>query len=343
MDLIDLRSDTVTKPSPAMRRAMAEAEVGDDVYGEDPTVNRLEARVAAMLGKEAALFVPSGTMANQLALGAQLQPGDEILCDQGSHCIQYEGGALAALWGVQPRALAGRHGLLDAAQIEEAIRPENDQLPRTRLVEVENSHNRGGGTVYTLAGLLAVSAVARRHGLRVHLDGARLWNACAQSGVAPAAYAACADTVSVCLSKGLGAPAGSLVAGDLALIATARRLRKRLGGGMRQAGILAAAGLFALDHQLGRLAEDHANAHALAQALTSVPGLSIDPDLVVTNLLFVELRPGAWDSPRALAALREAGVLAGSDGPRRLRFVTHLDIPAAAIPEAARRIALALR
>lgn len=339
---IDLRSDTVTRPSAGMRRAMAEAEVGDDVYGEDPTVNRLEERVAALLGKEAALFVPSGTMANQLALGAQLQPGDEVICEQGSHCIQYEGGALAALWGAQARALVGERGLLHAGQIEENIRHENDHLPRSRLVEVENSHNRGGGSVYPLAELQAIARVARDHGLRVHLDGARLWNACAQSGVAPAAYAACADSVSVCLSKGLGAPAGSLVAGDRALVATARRLRKRLGGGMRQAGILAAAGLYALDHHLDRLATDHENAQSLARALSTIPSLGVDPSLVETNILYAELRPGAPDSTGALAALRERGVLAGADGPRRLRFVTHLDLAAEAMPEAGRRISQAL-
>ncbi|HUB06612.1 MAG TPA: GntG family PLP-dependent aldolase [Myxococcales bacterium] len=343
MDLLDLRSDTVTKPGPAMRKAMAEAEVGDDVFGEDPTVNRLQDRVAEILGKEAALFVPTGTMANQTAIGAQVGPGDEIICDQGCHAANYEGGGLAALWGAQIRALAGKRGLLDAALVEEAIRPPNDHHPRSRLVEVENTHNRGGGTVYPLAQVQAIAEVARRRSLKLHLDGARLWNACVKTGVAPAAYAAHADTVSVCLSKGLGAPAGSLVAGSRELVATARRLRKRLGGGMRQAGVLAAAGLYALEHHRERLAEDHENARRLAQEIAAVPGLRVALDSVETNLIFAEVVREGWNAARAVAALREHGVLAGDADGKRLRFVTHLDFPTSAVGEAAKRIATALR
>ncbi|MHB1845380.1 MAG: threonine aldolase family protein [Deltaproteobacteria bacterium] len=339
---IDLRSDTVTRPTPAMRRAMAEAEVGDDVFGEDPTVNRLEARVAELLGKEAALFVPTGTMANQAALAAQLAPGDEILCDEGAHCINYEGGALAALSGVSARALPGDRGLLSAAQVALALRPPSDSFPRTRLVEVEQTHNRGGGRVYTLPALRDIAETARAHGLAVHLDGARLWNACAASGVPARDFAACADSVSVCLSKGLGAPAGSLVAGSRELVRAARRVRKRLGGAMRQSGILAAAGLHALEHHLSRLSEDHDHAQSLAAGLADIPGLRVHPAEVETNLVFATLSKEGWDVPRAIAALREQGVLAGDGEHGRLRFVTHLDIAPAEIPEAVHRVARAL-
>ncbi|HWV38505.1 MAG TPA: GntG family PLP-dependent aldolase [Vulgatibacter sp.] len=335
MDFIDLRSDTVTRPSPGMREAMARAEVGDDVYGEDPTVKALEARVAAMLGKEAAVFVPSGTMANQLALGAQAGPGDEVIGEAGSHVFAFEGGALSALWGAQARPLPGERGLLTAVQVEEAIRPAgNDHLPASRVVSIENTHNRGGGTVWPIGRLRAVVDVARSAGLSVHLDGARLWNAALASGTAIADYAGLADTVSVCLSKGLGAPAGSLVASDAALSRKIRRLRKRLGGGMRQAGILAAAGLWALDHNLGRLAEDHENARLLASRLRAA-GLGVqDPE---TNLIFVEL-PGGGAVDLA-ARLKAKGVLVGTDGERRLRLVTHLDVDRAACEAAAAALA----
>jgi threonine aldolase len=340
---IDLRSDTVTRPTPGMRHAMATAEVGDDVYGEDPTVNRLQDRVAELLGKAAAVFVPTGTMANQISLAAQLQPGDEMICDQGAHCINFEGGALAALSLAQARTLAGQRGLLEAQQVEAAIRPTGDHFPRTRLVEVENTHNRGGGSVYPLQRLQEISSVARSHGLRMHLDGARLWNACIKTGVSLQAYAACADSVSVCLSKGLGAPAGSLVAGSAELIAAARRVRKRLGGGMRQSGILAAAGLYALEHHFERLAEDHQNARRLAEALAGIPGLAIDLPSVETNMIFAEVQRPGWDAPKALSALREHGLLAGADGKQRLRFVTHLDFPAAMVSEAVHRVEIAFR
>jgi threonine aldolase len=341
VNAIDLRSDTVTKPTAAMRDAMARAEVGDDVYGEDPTVNRLQERVAALLGKEAALFVPSGTMANQVALGVLTRPGDEIVCDAGAHCVSFESGALAALWGVQARAVAADRGLLDPAAVEAAIRPELYVYPRTRVIEIENTHNRGGGAVYPLERVRALGELARRRGLDVHLDGARLWNACAASGVAPAEYAREATTVSVCLSKGLGAPAGSLVAGPRALVAEARRLRKRLGGGMRQAGVLAAAGLHALEHHLARLPEDHENARRLAEGLAALPRTSL-PFPVETNLVFVAFEGrSAADVSARLAA---AGVLASPEGsrPDLLRFVTHLDVSRADIEEALRRAARAL-
>src|SRR5512138_2016425 len=272
MKLIDLRSDTVTKPTPAMREAMARAEVGDDVYGEDPTVNRLQERVAAILGKEAGLFVPSGTMANQVSLGVLTRPGDEIVCDAGAHCISFESGALAALWGVQARTIPAERGLLDPASVEAMIRPVHDVYPRTSVVEVENTHNRGGGAVYPLERVRALGEVARRRGLHLYMDGARLWHACAAAGVAPDAYAREATLVSVCLSKGLGAPAGSIVAGPKDLVAEARRLRKRLGGGMRQSGILATAGRHPLDPHLAGLREDDENARRLADGLAALPG-----------------------------------------------------------------------
>ena len=338
MALIDLRSDTVTRPSAGMRAAMASAEVGDDVFGEDPTVNSLEARVAALLGKEAALFVPSGTMANQLSLGTLLSPGDELLVEAGSHCIVFEGGGLAAFWGAQPLALFGERGLLSAAQL--VARPAgNDHLPRTRALAVENTHNRGGGSVWPLERLRAVTARARELGLFVHLDGARLFNASVASGVAPKDFAACADTVSVCLSKGLGAPVGSLLASTAERVRAARRLRKRFGGGMRQAGILAAAGHYALDHNVERLAVDHANARRLAAALNASPGMSAPPP--ETNLVFVDLAP-ALDVARFVAAARENGVLCGGEGaPGRVRLVTHLDVDERAMDVAAAALARA--
>jgi threonine aldolase len=336
--LIDLRSDTVTRPTPAMREAMARAEVGDDVYGEDPTVNALQERVAALLGKEAALFVPSGTMANQVSLGVLTRPGDEIVCDAGAHCISFESGALAALWGVQARTIVADRGLLDPAAVEAAIRPQGDVYPRTRVLALENTHNRGGGAIYPLERVRALGELARRRGLFVHLDGARLWNACAATGLAPVEYAREATTVSVCLSKGLGAPAGSLVCGPRDLVAEARRLRKRLGGGMRQAGVLAAAGLHALDHHLARLPEDHANARRLADGLAALPGASL-PFPVETNLVFVAF--AGRSAAELSSGLADAGVLANPEGsrPDLLRLVTHLDVSREDVDEAVRRAA----
>jgi threonine aldolase len=338
---IDLRSDTVTKPTPAMREAMARAEVGDDVYGEDPTVNRLQEAVAALLGKPAALFVPSGTMANQVALGALTRPGDEVICDASAHCVAFEGGALSALWGVQPKTIPSLRGLLDPAAVEAALRPPNDHYPRTRVIELENTHNRGGGAVYPLALVAALADVARRHHLAVHMDGARLWNACAATEHAPSEYAAHATTVSVCLSKGLGAPVGSVVAGPRDVIVEARRLRKRLGGGMRQAGVLAAAGLHALEHHRARLVDDHANAKLLADQLANLPGASLLHP-VETNLVFVAF--AGRDAAELSRRLAQAGVLANPEGsrPDALRFATHLDVKRDEIGVAVARIAAAL-
>jgi len=329
---IDLRSDTVTRPSPGMREAMARAEVGDDVFGEDPTVRRLEERVAELLGKEAGLFVPSGTMANQVALGTLARAGDEVICHEGAHIAGFEGGAPSALWGIQLRPVPGERGVLAAADVEAAIRGDADWLPRTRVIEVENTHNTAGGTVWPLDRLEELGRLAAARGLALYLDGARLMNASAASGVAPRDYAAPATLASTCLSKGLGAPAGSVLTGPRDLVREARRLRKRLGGGMRQAGILAAAGLYALDHNVARLAEDHAHARRLAEGLAELPGfhLAAAPE---TNLVYFRVE----DAPALAGRLRAKGVLCAVAGRDLLRFVTHLDVSAQDVEEALRR------
>ncbi|MCA9456908.1 MAG: threonine aldolase family protein, partial [Nitrospira sp.] len=276
MHKIDLRSDTVTKPTPAMREAMAQAEVGDDVYGEDPTVNRLEAMAAEMLGKEAAVFVPSGVMGNQLALRLHTRPGDEVIVDSTSHLIRYEGGSASSLSGVQLVCVPGNRGRLSPESVEAAIRPKGLHNPPTTLVCLEQTHNVGGGSIYSLEVIHQIAEVARTHGLSLHLDGARLFNAVISTGVAAADYARPFDTVSFCLSKGLGAPVGSMVVSDAARVQTLRRLRKVFGGGMRQVGILAAAGVYALEHHIARLAEDHVNAHYLATLLEDIPSVVVD-------------------------------------------------------------------
>lgn len=327
--LVDLRSDTVTRPTAAMRRAMAEAEVGDDVYGEDPTVNRLQARVAALTGKEAALFLPSGTMANQAALIAHTRPGDEVILEAGAHIRLYEGGGMAANAGVQPWPLAGERGLLDPAAVAAAIRPDDPHDPATSLICVEDTSNRGGGTIYPLAVIDALGALARARGLRLHMDGARAWNAAVGSGLPLARRVAACDSVSLCLSKGLGAPVGSVLCGSADFIRRANRARKRLGGGMRQAGVLAAAGLYALDHHVARLAEDHARAARLAEGLAALPGarLRAPPQ---SNLIYLEVD----DAPRWVSGLKARGVLVGEVGPTLIRLVTHLDVHDAGIDRA---------
>ncbi|NTX04918.1 low-specificity L-threonine aldolase [Myxococcus sp. CA051A] len=340
MKPIDFRSDTVTKPTAGMRRAIAEAEVGDDVYGEDPTVLRLEARVAERLGLEAAVFVPSGTQANQVAIGAHCRAGDEVLTEAGSHILHYEGGAVPALWGVQPQPLPGERGLLTPEDVAAAVREDNMHNPRTRLLSLENTHNRGGGSVWPVERFRAVVEVARKAGLAVHLDGARLFNAEVAAGVPASTWARLTDTTSVCFSKGLGAPVGSALAGRADLIKEARRLRKRLGGGMRQAGILAAAALYALDHHVERLAEDHANARRLAAALAEVPGVKVDTARVETNMVFAEFDRPALEMVTLLGG---HGVLTNpAGGPRSVRLVTHLDLSAADIDESVARIRRAL-
>ncbi len=329
---IDLRSDTVTKPTVEMRRAMAEADVGDDVYGEDPSVNLLEAEAAAVTGNAAALFVPTGTMGNQIAVLCHTERGDEMLIHEESHIYYYEAGAPAILAGVTARLLQGNRGRFTPTEVAAALRPANAHFPRPRLVCLENTHNRGGGAVWDLAQVRAVAGFARGAGLALHLDGARIWNAAVALRRPVAELCAPADTVMCCLSKGLCAPVGSLLCGPADLIARARRYRKVLGGGMRQAGVLAAAGLVALRRMRDRLEEDHANARFLAEELASVSGLQVDPGEVETNM--VRVGTGQQPAERWSAALRERGVLANAAGPQTLRLVTHHDVPRAACAQA---------
>ena len=339
MMTIDLRSDTITQPTPAMREAMAHAEVGDDVFGDDPTVLRLEARVAELLGKEAALFTTSGTLANQLALRAHTEPGDEILVDGNAHIYYYEGGGPAALAGVMCRCLPGVRGVFTGADVESALRPMDQHFPPTKLVCVENTHNRGGGIVWPIERICEVEEVSRRHGLRMHLDGARLWNASIATGISEREYAAHFDSVSVCFSKGLGAPIGSALCGTRDFIQRARRFRKMFGGGMRQAGIIAAGALYSLEHHRARLAEDHANARALAEGLSRLPGLELDPSTVQTNIVMARVL--TMPAPELAKKLGEAGLRVLALGPETIRAVTNLMVSAADIPHAleiARRV-----
>jgi threonine aldolase len=336
--LIDLRSDTVTRPTPAMRAAMQAAEVGDDVFHDDPTVNRLEARVADLLGKEAALFVPSGTMSNQIAVKVHTQPGDELLCDVNCHIYNYEAGGPAILSGVSCHTLHGEDGILDVTQLEDHIRPNDDHQVRTRLVCLENTHNRGGGRVYPIEKIQAIHAWTRKHGLILHLDGARLWNAVVATGVSAKQWGELFDTVSVCFSKGLGAPVGSALAGPRECITRARRVRKLFGGGMRQAGVLAAAALYALDHHVERLADDHRNAQTIARAIADTPGLLLVPAEVETNLIWFRVAKEMGTAKEVASALRERGVLVHASGTQTLRACTHLDVSAAQAEYAAEAI-----
>lgn len=328
MAIVDLRSDTVTRPSDAMRAAMAGAEVGDDVYGEDPTVQRLEAVAAERLGKPAALFVPSGTMANQIAVRAQTEPGDALVAGRDAHVHLYEGGGVAALSGVQP-VLVGRDGLFDAADLRAAIAPRDPHFARTRIVCVENTHNRSGGRVFPMPAQHEIAQLARRRGLALHLDGARLFNASVATGTPARELAADYDTVAFCLSKGLGAPVGSLLCGSHEMIERAHRFRKMFGGGMRQAGIVAAAGLYALEHNIDRLAEDHDRARRLATGIDLIDGVDV-PATPETNMVLCRVA----DAPQFVDALRGMGVLAGAVGPRALRLVTHLDVDDAGVESA---------
>jgi threonine aldolase len=337
---IDLRSDTVTKPSPEMRRAMFEAEVGDDVFGEDPTVNRLEDVVADLLGKKAAVFVPSGTMANQVALHSLTRRGDELFLHAHAHILYYEQGAAAVLSQLQLRCFDSLDGTLDPDVLEEFVHHDDDpHFAPTRVVAIENTHNHRGGLVYPLGRIRALRDFCDRHGLALHLDGARLWNAHVASGVPLAEFAAPCDTVSVCVSKGLGAPVGSVVAGDAETVARARRARKRFGGGMRQAGIIAAGGLFAVEHNIGRLADDHRRAGGLAKRLDDVPRLVVDLERVQTNMVFADTRELGVTAADAVARLAAAGVLCLDEGPFTVRFVTHLDVDDADVEEAGEIIA----
>ena len=324
--MIDLRSDTVTKPSPQMRSAMAEAGVGDDVFGGDPTVNRLQEKVASLLGKEAAIYVPSGTMANETAIRAQTQPGDEIIAHADSHIYHYESAAPAALSGCSMRLLDGKRGIFHADDVRAAVRPADSHFPRSGLVVVENTHNRGGGSIWPLANIATIRRVADEFGLKMHLDGARLMNACVATGRSPTEYTRYFETVSICFSKGLGAPVGSAVAGSTETIQRVHRFRKMFGGGMRQAGIIAAGALYALEHNVNRLAEDHANAKSLAEALAEMPGVHVDPGTVETNIVYFDIDERTGTAPALCDALRERGVWTLPVAPQRARAVTHLDV-----------------
>jgi threonine aldolase len=333
---IDLRSDTVTMPTEAMREAIACAEVGDDVYGEDPSVNRLQEVAARLVGKEAALFVPSGTMANQVAVGVHTRPGDVVLASQGAHLLLYESGGAAALSGVQVTTL-GQDGVFDAGDLAAAVPPSDPHCAPVGLVAVENTHNTAGGRVFPFEMLSELAAAAHARGIPLHLDGARLFNASVASGIAPAAWAELFDTVAFCLSKGLGAPAGSLLCGSRALVDRANRLRKMLGGGMRQAGFLAAAGLHALEHHVERLAEDHDNAARLARGLEKL-GLAVAPQ-PETNLVLFRVE----DTQGFLRETRARDLLINPVAAGRFRAVTHLGVSAADVDDALGRVDEALR
>jgi threonine aldolase len=332
---IDLRSDTVTRPTPGMRAAMAAAEVGDDVFDEDPTVHRLQDRVARLLGTEAALFVATGTMANQICLRVHTQPGDELICETTSHVYVWEAGAPASLNGVTTRPVDGDHGILDVGQLRGLIRPNSEHYTRSRLVVLENTHNRGGGRVYPHEKVEQISSWAHANGLAMHLDGARLWNAHAATGRPLADWCKPFDSVTVAFSKGLGAPVGSVVAGTREFVAKALRARKLFGGAWRQAGVLAAAALYALDNHLPRLADDHRHARVLADAVRETPGLRLDPPEVETNLVWFEVDPDLMPAARLAAALKDRGVIVHLAGPATLRACTHLDVSAADVEFAA--------
>ena len=325
--MIDLRSDTVTRPTSGMLAAMNAAAVGDDVFGEDPTVNELERRVAAMFGMEAGLFVPTGTMSNQIAVRLHCQPQDEILLEATSHIYLWEAGGPAALSGVTCRPIDGRFGLLTAADLDGKVRPDDLHTVRTRLVCLENTHNRGGGTVYSPNAVIGISDWAHSHGLAMHLDGARIWNAIVRTGVPAAEWANSFDTIAVCFSKGLGTPAGSMLLGPRDLIAHGRRIRKLFGGGMRQVGFLAAACHYALDHHVSRLAEDHENAQIIAKAVAEVPGFTLTPPEVETNLVWFEVDAARHGPAKRVAEkLKENGVLVAALDQNVVRAVTHLDV-----------------
>ncbi len=337
--VIDLRSDTITRPTPRMREAIVHAELGDDVFGEDPNVNRLQEQVASLCGKEAALFVPSGTMSNQIAIRAHCVPGDELICEARCHIANYEAGGAAALSGVSSQILEGDFGILDVSQLDGSIKPDNEHFVRTRLVCLENTHNGGGGRIYPLEKIQAISEWARSHDLRIHLDGARLWNAIVATGIPASTWGEHFDTISLCFSKGLGAPLGSVLVGSRDLIAQARRIRKLYGGGMRQAGIAASAALYALENHVERLAEDHQNAQIIAQSIAEVPGLTLNPGEVETNLIWFEVDPEMGTAFDFVAAMKQRNVLFHPMSKTTVRACTHLDVSASQ----ARRVAELIR
>ncbi len=336
MRYIDLRSDTVTRPSDGMRRAMAEAEVGDDVFGDDPTVIRLERMVSDLCGKEAALFVPTGTMGNQVALRALTQPGDEVICEEGCHIFNYEVAAGAAVSGLLFHVLRGVRGIFTAADVAPLIRAGDLHSPRTSVIAIENTHNRAGGTVLPIDIMQSLRQLADEHRVALHLDGCRIWNAHIATGLPVADYAQFTDTLNVCFSKGLGAPIGSAIVGERDFIAQARRVRKMFGGGMRQVGVVAAAAIFALEHNISRLSEDHENAWYLAETLSEIEGIYIDLDSVQTNIVVMNIEGSGRPVADVVAALKEKGLLVVAFGHGRIRCVTHLDVNREDIEDAIR-------
>lgn len=321
-----MRSDTVTKPTEAMRRAIADADVGDDVFNDDPTVVRLEKMTAELFGRDAALFVASGTMGNQVCLKAISQPGDEIICEEGAHIFNYEVAASSAISGLLFHIVRGTRGVITAAEIRPLVRMVDIHAPRTRIVAIENTHNRAGGTIFPLEEMEAIRNLADEKGLLLHLDGARIWNAHIATGIPLTEYGRLAHTLSVCLSKGLGAPIGSMVVGDLEFIQEARRTRKMFGGGMRQVGIIAAAGIYAIENNIKRLSEDHDNAWYLAETLSEIDGIYVDLDSVQTNIVIIDIAQSGHQVSEVLGAFREKGLLAVQFGATQIRCVTHLDI-----------------
>lgn len=336
--IVDFRSDTLTKPSPAMRKAMAEAEVGDDVFGEDPTVNRLEEMVAEILGKEAAVYVSSGSQANQIAIRSQTQPGDQLIGAEASHFYRYETGATAVLSGCSVCFTQAERGIFDGDAVRACVRPSDQHYPTSRLVVCENTQNRGCGKVWPVETMASVRRAADEFGLAMHMDGARLWNACVAGGLKPTDYTEYFNTVSVCFSKGLGAPIGSAVAGTKDVIARARRARKMFGGAMRQAGIIAAGGIYALEHNIDRLGQDHENARRLADAIAEIPGFSIDPSIVETNIVLFDVDPSRGTAEDVVAKMDAVGVRMLAVAPRTIRALTHLDVSSGQTDEAIVRI-----
>lgn len=344
--IIDLRSDTVTKPVPAMRAAMAAAEVGDDVIDRDPTCERLQEMIAELLGKEAALFMPSGSMSNQIAVRIHCKPGDEFLCDSGCHIYNYEQAAFAQLSGVSARTIEGEFGVLRPEQFLGTIRPDADHMVRTRLVCLENTHNRGAGRVQPIGHVREICRWAHEHGLKTHLDGARLFNAVATTGIPASEWASHFDTVSVCFSKGLGAPVGSALVGPRAIMGEARRHRKLFGGGMRQAGILAAAAVYALQHHRERLVQDHEHARLLAEAVRGCPELTLQPDTIDSNIVIFRVDPAVAAAAEFVARLKAHGTLVLAISAAQIRAVTHLDVDRAGVQragDAIQRVAAELR
>jgi threonine aldolase len=342
-DIVDLRSDTVTKPTPEMRRAMAEAEVGDDVFGDDPTVNALQEYCADLLGKEAGLFVPTGSMGNQVSLGALARPGDEVVCEAGAHFLHYEGGSVAAHLGLVARPLPGDGGVIAADQVAAAVRKGTEHNPHTAVVAIENTHNSAGGRIFPLDEARAISKICKENGVAMHLDGARIFNAQAATGSKAAEWAACVDTVTFCFSKGLGAPIGSMVCSSAEVIKESHRLRKRLGGGMRQVGVIAAAARVAIETGVERLTEDHANARRLAEGLNDLHPEAVDLDKVQTNMVYVDLNKFNKRGVEVTQAMRKKGIVTLPGTAGLMRLVAHRDVDSEDIERALEAFAEVLK